>query len=188
MENCRLLPPPPTININNIMIHPTCGSDLRKSTKVAAMIDSILSGFLIFCGIAVLNNMFVGIRDPEASAFPVGCMILFVVIMGAEMYLAFRLYRAAHERDIQRLTTWRKAAGAVMTISTVLILLIRHTISNVAPPAPPPPPTPPPSSPFPLLWFYVVYFIAAIFRMYMLWILWAFLGEFDPSENSRLIS
>lgn len=42
MENFRLLPPPPTININNIMVHPTCGSDLRKSTKVAAMIDLVI--------------------------------------------------------------------------------------------------------------------------------------------------
>ncbi|OXA50768.1 hypothetical protein Fcan01_14591 [Folsomia candida] len=117
MENFRLLPPPPTININNIMVHPTCGSDLRKSTKVAAMIDLILSGFLIFCGIAVLNNTFVGIRDPEASAFPVGCMILFVLTMGAEMYLAFRLYRAAHEPlkymyDLSRNASLRSYKGS----------------------------------------------------------------------------
>ncbi|ODM95480.1 hypothetical protein Ocin01_11201 [Orchesella cincta] len=150
------------------MTHPMCGANLRRGTKVVAFGDAILSGITVFVALLVLYTLFMSVKDPEVSAYAIGGVIIFVVLMVINVYLAFRLYRSAHERNLQRLKQYRETALIILTLSSILALLIRHAANNAGPIAL-----------YPLLWFYILCVISSVYRVYMYLVVKAFLEEFE---------
>lgn len=72
------------------------------------------------------------------------------------------------QRNLERLKQYRDTALIVVTLTSVLILLIRHTANNSDP-----------QQKYPLLWLYTLSILSTAFRVYMYLVVKSFLEEFE---------